>query len=87
MEESGYLARAKASKAFDTKKYGQKHSVFGLLVLESDQDLDRTNVQGDFSVIGDEFVNYISTVATCRIIRKARQCGLFGKIILRRPDG
>lgn len=87
MEESGYLARAKASKAFDTKKYGQKHSVFGLLVLESDQDLDRTNVQGDFSVIGDEFVNYISTVATCRIIRKARKCGLFGKIILRRPDG
>lgn len=40
MEESDYLARAKASKTFDTKKYGQKHPVFGLLVLESDQDLD-----------------------------------------------
>ena len=108
IEESDYLARAKASKTFDTKKYGQKHSVFGLLVLESDQDLDpktaylcyddrwllelvfnrykndecldQTNVQGDFSVLGNEFVNYISTVATCRIIRKARQCGLLEKI-------
>lgn len=108
IEESDYLARTKASKTFDTKKYEQKHSVFGLLVLESDQDLDpktaylcyddrwllelvfnrykndecldRTNVQGDFSVLGNEFVNYISTVATCRIIRKARQCGLLEKI-------
>ena len=34
----------------------------------------------DFSVIGNEFVNFISTVATCRIIRKARQCGLLEKI-------
>ena len=108
IEESDYLARAKVSKTFDTKKYEQKHFVFGLLVLESDQDLDpktayicyddrwllelvfnrykndecldRTNVQGDFSVLGNEFVNYISTVATCRIIRKARQCGLLEKI-------
>ena len=108
IEESDYLARAKASKAFDTKKYEQKHPVFGLLVLESDQDLDpetaylcyddrwllelvfnrykndecldQTNVQGDFSVLGNEFINYISTVATCRIIRKARQCGLLKKI-------
>mgnify|MGYP001025579552 FL=1 len=108
MEEANYLARARASKAFDTKKYEQKHSTFGLLVLESDQDLDpktaylcyddrwllelvfnhykndecldKTNVQGDFSVIGNEFVNFISTVATCRIIRKARQCGLLEKI-------
>lgn len=108
MEESDYLARAKASKTFDTRKYEQKHSVFGLLVLESDQDLDpgtaylcyddrwllelvfnrykndecldRTDVQGDFSVMGNEFVNYISTVATCRIIRKARKCGLLEKI-------
>ena len=43
---------------------------------KSDECLDKTNVQGDFSVIGSEFVNFISTVATCRIIRKARQVGL-----------
>lgn len=108
IEESDYLARAKASKNFDTPKYEKKHSVFGLLVLESDQDLDpetaylcyddrwilelvfnryendecldRTNVQGDFSALGNEFVNYISTVAICRIIRRARRCGLLEKM-------
>jgi len=43
---------------------------------KSDECLDKTNVQGDFSVIGSEFINFISTVATCRIIRKARHVGL-----------
>ena len=43
---------------------------------KSDECLDKTNVQGDFSVIGSEFINFISTVATCRIIRKARSAGL-----------
>jgi hypothetical protein len=43
---------------------------------KSDECLDKTNVQGDFSVIGSEFINFISTVATCRIIRKARAVGL-----------
>jgi hypothetical protein len=43
---------------------------------KSDECLDKTNVQGDFSVIGSEFINFISTVATCRIIRKARFAGL-----------
>lgn len=108
LEESDYLARAKDSMSFQPEKYNQKRLAFGVLVLESDQDLeprtaylcyddrwllelvfnrykndeclDRTNVQGDFSVIGNEFVNYVSTVATCRIIRKARQCGLFEKV-------
>lgn len=40
IEESDYLARAKAFGIFDIKKYEQKHSVSGLLVLESDQDFD-----------------------------------------------
>ena len=43
---------------------------------KSDECLDKTNVQGDFSVIGSEFINFISTVATCRILRKARLAGL-----------
>jgi len=47
---------------------------------KSDECLDRTNVQGDFSVIGSEFINFISTLVTCRIIRKARVVGLLKKM-------
>ncbi len=36
----------------------------------------KTRQQNDFSVYGSEFVNTISTIATCRIIRKAEQNGL-----------
>jgi len=43
---------------------------------KNDECLDKTNVQGDFSLIGSEFINFISTVATCRIIRKARDVEL-----------
>ncbi|MDR1109749.1 MAG: transposase, partial [Deltaproteobacteria bacterium] len=43
---------------------------------KNDECLDKTNVQGDFSLIGSEFINFISTVATCRILRKARSAGL-----------
>ena len=38
---------------------------------KSDECLDRTDMQGDFSEIGEEFINFVSIVATCRIIRKA----------------
>lgn len=38
--------------------------------------LDRTCVQGDFSVIGLEFINFIATVLTCRMLRKATVAGL-----------
>ena len=47
---------------------------------KSDECLDRTNVQGDFSVIGSEFINFISTLATCRVIRKVRIAGLLKKM-------
>ena len=47
---------------------------------KSDECLDTTNVQGDFSVIGSEFINFIATLATCRIIRKARIAGLLKKM-------
>ena len=40
---------------------------------KSDERLDRTNVHGDFSVIGSEFINFVATVATCRILRKAQK--------------
>lgn len=107
-EESSYLARAQKQGTFSPEKYAQKQAAFGVIVLESDQDLDpktaylcygdrwllelvfnryksdecldRTDVQGDFSVIGSEFINFLSTVATCRIVRKARNAGLLDKM-------
>lgn len=42
--------------------------------------LDRAGVQGDFSVIGSEFVNFVVTLATCRMLRKAGIAGLLGKM-------
>ena len=53
----------------------------GLLELvfnryKSDECLDHTNGQGNFSVIGSEFINFLSTVATCRILKKAEVAGL-----------
>ncbi len=103
-EEASYLANAKQKNTFSPETYAIKKNLFGVIVLESDQDLepkiaytcyedrwllelvfkryksdeclDHTGEQGDFSVIGSEFVNYISTVTTCRIIKKAEQAGL-----------
>lgn len=37
---------------------------------KNDECLDLTSVQSDFSVYGSEFINFISTVITCRMIRK-----------------
>ena len=103
-EESVYLANAKRKSTFSQEQYAKKKNLFGVIVLESDQDLepktaytcyadrwllelvfkryksdeclDHTGEQNDFSVIGSEFINFISTVATCRIIKKAEQAGL-----------
>ena len=38
--------------------------------------IPNTNVQGDFSLWGSEFVNFIATVLTCRMKRKAQRAGL-----------
>lgn len=38
--------------------------------------LDQTGVQSDFSVIGSEFINFISTTLTCRMLKKAEDAGL-----------
>ena len=107
-EESDYLENAERKGSFEPGKYGRKASLFGVIVFESDQDLDpktayqcyddrwllelvfnryksddcldKTDVQGDFSVIGSEFVNFITTVMTCRIIRKATKAGLLDRM-------
>lgn len=104
LEAKTFLTKAKQDSEFDYEKYCDKKDKFGLIVLESDQDLppvvaytcyeerwklemvfkyykmdedlDRTRVQGDFAVIGSEFVNFISTLITCRIINKAQKSGV-----------
>jgi hypothetical protein len=38
--------------------------------------LDETNVQSDYSVYGSEFINFISVVITCRIVKKMSNAGL-----------
>lgn len=47
-----------------------------LRYYKDDLDLDTTNVQTDYSVIGSEFVNFIATVITCRILEKADHAGV-----------
>lgn len=47
---------------------------------KQDKCLDRPIDQEDFSVIGAEFINSLSTIATCRIIRKATKGGLLNKM-------
>ena len=43
---------------------------------KGDEGLSTTNVQGDFSVIGEEFVNFIATILTSRMAKKADEAGL-----------
>ena len=108
MEEADYLKRREQNHDFISEKYEKKRLVFGVIVFESDLDmdpktaylcyderwilelvfkqykndqcLDQTNVQGDFSLMGSEFINFISTVLTCRLIQKARDAGLLNKM-------
>lgn len=61
-----------------------------LLVLvfnkyKSDVCLAHTDVQGDFSEIGSAFISFLSTVAICRIVRKASQKGLLDKLSYAEP--
>ena len=108
IEEATYLKRREEKHDFSNDAYEKKKDIFGVIVFESDLDmdskdiylcyedrwvlelvfrqykndlcLDHTGVQGDFSVIGNEFINFISTVLTCRLIQKAREAGLLDKM-------
>ena len=107
-EEAAFLARRERQEDFSTEIFRKKRESFGVIVFESDVDLDpktaytcysdrwllelvfnryksdecldKTNVQGDFSVIGSEFINFIATVMTCRMVRKATDAGLLEKL-------
>ena len=43
---------------------------------KSDECLDKTRVEGDFTLIGSEFVNFISTLITCRIVERMEETDL-----------
>ena len=43
---------------------------------KGDLGLTTTRVQGDYSVIGSEFINFISTILTSRMCKKAEECGV-----------
>ena len=47
---------------------------------KSDIELDKTGVQSDFAVIGSEFINFVATVITCRIIEKMSKAGVLNKL-------
>ena len=104
-EEATYLQRVKTKgKVFDFTDYEKNREKGGLIVFESDLDMDpllvyktyserwlielvfrryknevnlnKTQVQGDFSVWGDEFLNFIATLLTCRVVRRLEQAKL-----------
>ncbi|AGI47102.1 Transposase DDE domain protein [Thermoplasmatales archaeon BRNA1] len=47
---------------------------------KNDIDLATTDVQDDYTVIGEEFVNLIATTITCRMLKCARDSGLLGEM-------
>lgn len=108
-EQHAFCARAH-KKGLDWTAFEAKRPLFGVVVFESDLDLDpavvyrayterwllelvfkryksderldKTCVQGDFTVFGTEFVNFIATTATCRILTKAGTAGLLDELSL-----
>ena len=95
-QANAYGNKKKKDEIFDAEKYEKKCSLFGVIVFESDIDIDpktayksyanrwmielvfkkykndidlsNTKVHANFSVIGSEFVNFISVLMTCRIV-------------------
>lgn len=106
-ERNAFIEKMKKDSAITQAQFEQKSRLFGVIVFESDQDLepltaylcyedrwqielvfdaykndeglDRTGVQNDFAVRGNEFVNFISTVLTCRLRRRTQRSGLLNK--------
>ena len=113
IEEGDYLARREKNKDFSGSKYENKRSIFGVIVFESDLDmdpktaylcyderwmlelvfrqykndqcLDKTNVQGDFSLMGSEFINFIAQ--RCRPAEQDVLQGSHGRPEFRMANG
>ena len=106
-ERFKFIENMKKDARITQADFEKKASLFGVIVFESDQDLDpltaylcyedrwqielvfdmykndecldHTNVQDDFSVQGNEFVNFIATILTCRLRRRAQRAGLLNQ--------
>jgi hypothetical protein len=52
--------------------------VFGYYKADITQ--NQTNIQSDFSVMGMEFINFLSSLLTCRIVEKAQKAGLLKQV-------
>lgn len=110
-ERHAFIERMKADPAIAQADLEKKRALFGVIVFESDQDLepltaylcyegrwqielifdmykndeclDYTGVQDDFSVFGTEFINFLATILTCRLRRRAQRAGLLSKCSFR----
>ncbi len=49
--------------------------------FKSDICNNKTSVQNDFSVLGSEFINFISTLVSCRIRRGVQDAGLLKNML------
>lgn len=100
-ENTNYIMRTIKNNSFDAQEYKSREEKSGLIVFESDLDLepssvyktfkerwllelmfnrykneeyfDETRVHNDFSVQGLEFINFISTLITSRILNKLEE--------------
>jgi hypothetical protein len=48
-------------------------------MYKGDEELETTSAQGDFTVLGEEFVNFIATLLTSRMVARCRESGLLEK--------
>ena len=90
-ESIAFSEKILKNKNYDETKYKKASKLFGTILFESDLDkntelLTTTNVQNDYSIIGIEFINFISTVITNRMINKAQEVSLlydysFGELL------
>ncbi len=51
-----------------------------LTQYKGEECLDSTGVQGDYSLLGPEFVNFVATLMTSRMVKKAGDAGLLDKM-------
>ena len=107
-EDCGWLHNASKNSNFENSEYNEDKELFGVIILESDLDLDpktvykiyssrweielvmryykqtcefdETRVHDDYSVIGSEFCNFLSTVITYRLINLFDKKDLFEKL-------
>lgn len=47
---------------------------------KNDEQLGQSRVQAEESIIGEEFINFVSTILTCRILKKADKAGVLDKM-------